>query len=82
MADDSQDLIKVREVTDIHSNWSEHGSGEPGKFSFQLILDDGAEEAVIRPSAKSAKVLVGEFTAGKSFYYDTDREVLLLRDLE
>ncbi|MDR7302190.1 hypothetical protein [Haloactinomyces albus] len=79
---DKSDLIHIRKVTDLHANWSEQGSGEPGKFSFQLVLDDGAEEAVIRPTAKSAKVLVGEFVAGKSFYYDTSRGVLLLRGLD
>jgi hypothetical protein len=36
--------IQVRQVTDVYANWNEQGRGEPGKFSLQLILDDGAEE--------------------------------------
>ena len=73
--------LAVRQVTDLHANWSEQGEGQAGKFSFQLILDDGAEEAIIRPSAEAAKVLVAEFLAGNSFFYDTSREVVLLRGL-
>ena len=78
----TENAIAVRQVTDLHANWSEQGSGEPGKFSFQLILDDGAEEVVIRPSAEAAKVLVTQFVAGQSFYWDTQREVLLLRGIK
>ena len=78
----TENAIAVRQVTDLHANWSEQGSGEPGKFSFQLILDDGAEEVVIRPSAEAAKVLVAQFVAGQSFYWDTQREVLLLRGIK
>ena len=73
--------LAVRQVTDLHANWSEQGDGQAGKFSFQLILDNGAEEAIIRPSAEAAKVLVAEFIAGNSFFYDTSREVVLLRGL-
>ena len=73
--------IGVRQVTDLHANWSDQGEGSPGKFSFQLILDDGAEETLIRPSAEAAKVLVAQFLAGESFYWDTEREVLLVRGL-
>src|SRR5215216_1827691 len=44
--------IQVRLVTDVHANWNEEERGEPGKFSLQLILDDGAEEYAIRPPAE------------------------------
>ena len=73
--------LAVRQVTDLHANWSEQGADQDGKFSFQLILDDGAEEAIIRPSAEAAKTIIAEFVAGNSFFYDTSREVLLLRGL-
>lgn len=81
MTSTEQDPIAVREVTDVHANWSDQGSGEAGKFSFQLILDNGAMEAVIRPSAPAAKVIVAALAAGKTFTYDVQREVLLLRGL-
>lgn len=73
--------IQVRQVTDIHSNWSGQGSDVPGKFSFQLILDDGAEEYIIRPTSEDADVLMDMFAAGDSLYFDLGSGVLLFRDV-
>ena len=62
MAEQStEQSILVRQVTDVHANWSEQERGAPGKFSFQLILDNGAEEYAIRPPADDADVLVELF---------------------
>ena len=77
MADNPQQAIKVRRVTDIHSNWSEQGEGAPGKFSVQFILDNGAEEYVIRPTAQDTKVLVKLLQSSESLYFDTERRVLI-----
>src|SRR3712207_7523034 len=44
----TEQAIKVRQVTDIHANWSAQERGESGKFSYQLILDEGAAEYVLR----------------------------------
>lgn len=52
---DYSELIAVREITDVHANWSEEGSDVPGKLSRQLILDDGAAEHVVRPDARRAR---------------------------
>lgn len=69
--------IKVRQVTDVHANWSEQERGAPGKFSFQLILDNGAEEYAIRPNAEDADVLVELFTLTEKLYFDMSRQVLI-----
>jgi hypothetical protein len=53
----TEQTIQVRQVTDVHANWSYDGELEDGKFSYQLILDDGAEEAVIMPTPEAAEVL-------------------------
>ena len=74
---DFTDAIKVRQVTSVHTNWSGQGAEEPGKFSFQLILDDGAEEYVIRPTVQDAKVLLKLVQSSESMYFDTEREVLI-----
>ena len=50
-----QQAIKVRQVTQIHANWNEETRGEEGKFSFQLILDNGAEEYVIPPDERGRR---------------------------
>jgi hypothetical protein len=31
---DYMEKINIRQVTDVHANWCEQGSDEPGKFSF------------------------------------------------
>jgi hypothetical protein len=69
--------ILVRQVTDVHANWSEQERGAPGKFSFQLILDNGAEEYAIRPPAEDSDVLMDLFGASGTIYFDLDRKVLI-----
>lgn len=69
--------IKVRQVTDVHSNWNEEERGAPGKFSFQLILDNGAEEYAVRPPAEDADVLMDLFSMSKTVYFDLERQVLI-----
>ena len=72
----TEQSVKVRQVTDVHSNWSHQGPWEQGKFSYQLILDDGAEEVLIMPTADDAKVLRDLIHDAEALYWDTEREVL------
>ena len=69
--------IQVRQVTQIHANWNEEERGEPGKFSFQLILDNGAEEALIMPTADDTKVLRDLIHDAQALYWDLDKEALI-----
>jgi hypothetical protein len=78
---DYSERISVRQVTDVHANWSEQGSDEPGKFSFQLILDNGAVERVIRPTADDADVLMDLFEDSDDLYFDEGRNVLIFRGI-
>ena len=73
----TEQSIAVRQVTDVHANWSEQERGGPGKFSFQLILDNGAEEYAIRPDAEDADVLVELFKLTDKLYFDMSRQVLI-----
>jgi hypothetical protein len=77
----TEQSIMVRQVTDVHANWSEQERGAPGKFSFQLILDSGAEEYAIRPPAEDADVLVELFKLTDKIYFDMSRQVLIFGDL-
>ena len=77
----TRQAIKVRQVTEAHSNWNEGERGEPGKFSYQLVLDNGAEEYVIRPVAEDAKVIRKLLSKSKNKVFDTERGVLIARDL-
>ena len=73
----TEQSIMVRQVTDVHANWSEQERGAAGKFSFQLILDNGAEEYAIRPDAEDADVLVELFKLTDKLYFDMSRQVLI-----
>ena len=69
--------IKVRQVTDYQVSWTERERGAPGAFTFQLILDDGAEEYVIRPIAEDAKVILKLLKRSDTVYFDMERRVLI-----
>ena len=38
---------KVRQVTNIQASWTEQERGKPGRFTIQLILDNGVEEYIL-----------------------------------
>ena len=69
--------IKVRQITDVHANWSHQGPLENGKFSYQLILDNGAEAALIMPTADDAKVLRDLIHDSEALYWDVEKEVII-----
>ena len=69
--------IAVREVTHHQFAWTERERGTPGAFTIQLILDNGADEYVIRPTAEDAQVLTQLLAAGSRAYFDLERKVLM-----
>ena len=73
----TEQQIRVRQVTDVQISWTEHGRGEHGSFTVQLILDDGAEEYVLQPTAEDTKIMVELFERAKSVFFDLDRKVLI-----
>ena len=77
----TEQQIKVRQVTDVHANWNEEERGAPGKFSFQLILDNGAEEYAIRPPAEDADALMDLFAMSETMYFDLERQVLIFNNI-
>ncbi len=76
-----EEQITVRQVTNVHANWSEQERGAPGKFSFQLVLDDGAEEYAIRPPAEDSDVLMDLFKKSETIYFDMGRQVLIFGNI-
>jgi hypothetical protein len=77
----TEQQIRVRQVTDVQASWTEHGRGEHGSFTIQLILDNGAEEYVLQPTADDAKVMLRLFEKAESVYFDLDRQVLIPSDI-
>jgi hypothetical protein len=73
----TEQAIRVRQITDVHANWSSQGELENGKFSYQLILDNGAEEALIMPTADDAKVLRDLIHDADTLFWDADKQVII-----
>ena len=69
--------IKVREVTDYQPTWTENAPGVSGVFTVQLVLDHGAEEYVIRPTADDLDVLKDLLRDSENVYFDLERSVLM-----
>lgn len=69
--------IHVRQVTHYQVTWTESAPGSAGAFSVQLILDQGAEEYVVRPTADDLDVLQHLLTRGTNVYFDKGRKVLM-----
>jgi hypothetical protein len=78
----TEQAIRVRQITDVHANWSSQGPLENGKFSYQLILDNGAEEALIMPTADDAKVLRDLIHDADTLYWDLDNEVIIFGKID
>jgi hypothetical protein len=78
----TEQTIKVRQVTDVHANWTYDGELEDGKFSFQLILDDGAQEAVVLPTPEAAEVLEELIQDAETLFWDTQNQVLIFSKLK
>ena len=77
----TREAIKVRQVTDYQASWTERERGAPGAFTFQMILDNGAEEYVIHPTADDAKVIRRLLDESEALVFDLERRVLIARDL-
>ena len=77
----TEENIRVRQVTDVQFSWTEEGRGEHGAFTVQLVLDNGAEEYVLQPTAEDAKVQLELFQTASTVYFDLDRKVLIPSDI-
>ena len=77
----TEQTIRVRQVTDVQISWSEKARGGPGAFTVQLILDNGAEEYVLQPTAEDVRVQQELFKRAKTVFFDLDRKVLIFGDM-
>jgi hypothetical protein len=73
----SEQTIKVRKVTAWQPNFTENSPGEPGNYVFQLILDQGAEEYVLRLTESDADNLFDWLSESSEVYFDMERRVLI-----
>ena len=73
--------IVVRQVTHLQASWTERERGEEGAFTLQLILDQGAEEYILRPDADDLDIILRLFQLSDGASFDTNRKVLMFRNL-
>jgi hypothetical protein len=81
MPEGLRDQILVRKVTQAHIAWTEQEAGQPGLFTVQLVMDDGADEYVLQPSPDDVDVLKDLIQESKSIIFDKNRKVLIFNDL-
>jgi hypothetical protein len=73
--------IQVRQVTHVQASWTEEKRGAPGAFTLQLILDNGVDEYILRPTAEDARVLLQLFDRSGNAMFDIGRKVLMFADV-
>ncbi len=73
--------IRVRQVTHVQASWTEQQRGGDGAFTFQLVLDNGADEYILRPTAHDAQVLLGLMRRSDRAFFDLERKVLMFGNL-
>ena len=73
----TEQSIQVRRVTRLHAAWTEAERGAPGAFTLELVLDDGADEYVLRPTAEDADVLLALWARSEGATFDLGRKVLV-----
>ena len=76
-----QSRYSVRQVTDIQASWVEQERGQQGRFTLQLILDNGVEKYILEPDADDLDVLVKLFARSKHTTFDLERKVLMFSNL-
>ncbi|MBV8703476.1 MAG: hypothetical protein JO118_07160 [Acetobacteraceae bacterium] len=85
MAEQSERLerrYKVRQVTNIQASWTEQERGRPGKFTLQLILDNGVEEYILDTDAEDLDVMTSLFHRSDYVTFDLERKVLMFSNLK
>ena len=73
----TEQQIKVRKVTHWQPSFTAKDPGEDGVYTFQLVLDHGAEEAILRVTDDDADNLFDWLTASNDVYYDIERKVVM-----
>ncbi len=73
---------QVREVTQYQASWVEQGRGEEGRFTVQLILDNGVEEYILDVDSDDMEPLLRLLERSKHTTFDLERKVLMFSNLK
>lgn len=77
MPEMTDDSLRVRQLSHYQFSWTAGDSGQPGTWTLQLVLDQGAWEEVLTVDADDADNLQDVLANTKSVFYDIDRRVLM-----
>ncbi|WP_049822080.1 hypothetical protein [Arthrobacter sp. H41] len=73
----TDDSIKVRQLSHYQFSWVAGEAGQPGSWTLQLVLDQGAWEEVLTLSADDADNLQDLLSTSETVYYDVQRRTLM-----
>ncbi len=69
--------IKVRQLSHYQFSWVAGEPAEPGTYTLQLVLDQGAWEEVLTLTEDDADNLQDLLSTSKDVHYDIDRRTLI-----
>ena len=77
MAELTDDSLRVRQLSHYQFSWIAGDSGQPGTWTLQLVLDEGAWEEVLTITPDDADNLQDVLKNTKKVFYDVGRRVLM-----
>ena len=72
---------QVRQVTEYQASWVEAERGARGRFTLQLILDNGVEEYILDLVADDVDPMLKLLSRSKHTTFDLERKVLMFSNL-
>jgi hypothetical protein len=73
----TDDSIKVRQLSHYQFSWVAGEAGEPGTWTLQLVLDEGAWEEVLTVDADDADNLQDMLSTASTVFFDVGRRTLM-----
>ncbi len=73
----TDDSIRVRQLSHYQFTWIAGDAGNPGTWTLQLVLDEGAWEEVLTIDADDADNLQDLLSTAETVYYDIGRRTLM-----
>jgi hypothetical protein len=65
----------------MQASWTERERGVPGDYTLQLVLDNGAEECVLRTTMDDTEEILRLRDRSGKLYFDLQRRVLMFGNL-
>ncbi|NKX54698.1 hypothetical protein [Arthrobacter mobilis] len=73
----TDDSIRVRQLSHYQFSWIAGDPGQPGTWTLQLVLDEGAWEEVLTIDADDADNLQDLLSTAGTVFYDIGRQTLM-----